>query len=911
MKKSRFLCMVLAAAMVLSTNIFKFDRIRAEDKIYATTSSPAIPVTVGEAVNLDDVMIEFSSNVYFRASDVNITVSDDSKDALKVENGKLSAGIAGLHSIKAEKNNIVKTVYVVARAGSEDDFVLFLDDFDTGLSDEYKRVEGFSSDIYVEEGFLYLKGNSLRSPRLLLPEFLDAFGDYEIEVVGTITEAAEPTRWVSIMYRSQNNNAQYLQMCVRKGATANNGLEIAENTGGWTVHKTASYKETIDSGKMYTFKVHVEGPDINYYINGEKVLSGKLDGYVRGGIGLQANNSTFKVDSIKVKYVAGKPGKAAGYTFFEIVQPDMGIIGGMAMSEFVESKEDLARIEELDIKPANIIFYMDKDLNATDKTFSKPYMGIEEAVISLMGVMTPTFYINDEQTANNLGDFLKENKLEDCFVMSSNPELVQIVRKKARITRGVIDFTEKYLEKESVTKDDLMEIRGIVNSNMASVCVIPSNIASRENVKFLYERLVSVWVNESDPLTTKKDAYNLLITGAHGIVSDNSRLVYETAMLMSGNKLLRVPLNVGHRGVPSLAPENTIEGALLAYEKGADVIEIDIHLTKDGIPVIIHDANTSRTCNGVSLEVRNSTVEQLKDLNANSGRTDFGEIKIPTLEEFYEAIKDLDVLVFVELKSTERELVTALREATLKHNMTDRISVITFHTSNITNMNREFPEMSVGYLMGASATGATSDFQTRSVLNIIQPYGTTYNPSYNYHSKDFFTKANMRGITTWPWTINNEVVYTYFLAGANGITTDTCQILAPFTKFLNVKKLEHKVEIGDSIKIEASRTTYGREEIDASKDVRVIFLEGEELATLKDGEITFKDYGTVVYALEYTHEIDENNSYTVYSKPVTVTVEELPVSSNTWLIIAIAAGVVVVAAAVILSIVFRKKKNNT
>lgn len=69
-----------------------------------------------------------------------------------------------------------------------------------------------------------------------------------------------------------------------------------------------------------------KGPEINYYINSEKVLSGKLEGYIKGGIGLQANNSTFKIDSLKVKYVAGKPGKA-GYTFFEIVQPDMGIIG--------------------------------------------------------------------------------------------------------------------------------------------------------------------------------------------------------------------------------------------------------------------------------------------------------------------------------------------------------------------------------------------------------------------------------------------------------------------------------------------------------------------------------------------------------------------------------------------------------
>ena len=88
--------------------------------------------------------------------------------------------------------------------------------------------------------------------------------------------------------------------------------------------------------------------------------------------------------------------------------------------------------------------------------------------------------------------------------MSGNPELVQIVRKKARMSRGVIDFTEKYKDKESVSKDDLMEIRGIVNSNMASVCVIPSNIANRVNVKFLYDRLVSVWVNAVNDLTQKK-----------------------------------------------------------------------------------------------------------------------------------------------------------------------------------------------------------------------------------------------------------------------------------------------------------------------------------------------------------------------------------------------------------------------
>ena len=87
-------------------------------------------------------------------------------------------------------------------------------------------------------------------------------------------------------------------------------------------------------------------------------------------------------------------------------------------------------------------------------------------------------------------------------------------------------------------------------------------------------------VNAVNDLTQKKMLTSLLHNRAHGIISDNTHLVYETAMLMSGSKLLRVPLNVGHRGVPSLAPENTIEGALLAYENGADVIELTFTLPR-------------------------------------------------------------------------------------------------------------------------------------------------------------------------------------------------------------------------------------------------------------------------------------------------------------------------------------------
>ena len=139
---------------------------------------------------------------------------------------------------------------MVARASADGDFVLFFDEFEAELLDGYRRVE-VSSDVYVENGFLFLKGQHSSVTKALLPEFLDDFGDYEIEVVGTNTDAAEQTRWSSII--SCRIIMRSICKCIRK-ATANNGIEIAENTGGWTVHKTASYKEAISSQD-----VHLQG----------------------------------------------------------------------------------------------------------------------------------------------------------------------------------------------------------------------------------------------------------------------------------------------------------------------------------------------------------------------------------------------------------------------------------------------------------------------------------------------------------------------------------------------------------------------------------------------------------------------------------------------------------------------------
>ena len=254
----------------------------------------------------------------------------------------------------------------------------------------------------------------------------------------------------------------------------------------------------------------------------------------------------------------------------------------------------------------------------------------------------PTFKISDEETCDAICEYLRANGIKDVFIMSEKDELVLRARKAYRICRGVLDLTEEFKGKTAVTEDELLTIRGRTNAALASVAVIPDTIALTENVKYLYDRLIAVWVCATDEVNTTAQAFYIAAAGGHGAITDNTGMMYDVIEnYMSGNKLFRVPLNIGHRGIPSQAPENTVEGSLTAYELGADCIENDIYITKDGQIAVMHDATTDRTTNG-KLSMEGSTLAELKELLANKQypkKAEYAEARIPSLEDYYEAFK--------------------------------------------------------------------------------------------------------------------------------------------------------------------------------------------------------------------------------------------------------------------------------
>ena len=108
----------------------------------------------------------------------------------------------------------------------------------------------------------------------------------------------------------------------------------------------------------------------------------------------------------------------------------------------------------------------------------------------------------------------------------------------------------------------------------------------------------------------------------------------------------------GHRGASAYAPENTLEAYKLAMEMGADGVELDVHLSKDGELMVIHDIDLDRTT-GFHGRVCDYTLAQLKELDASNGMEAYRGVKIPTLREVYTLLKPYGAMVNIEIKTTD------------------------------------------------------------------------------------------------------------------------------------------------------------------------------------------------------------------------------------------------------------------
>ena len=206
---------------------------------------------------------------------------------------------------------------------------------------------------------------------------------------------------------------------------------------------------------------------------------------------------------------------------------------------------------------------------------------------------------------------------------------------------------------------------------------------------------------------------------------------------------------IAHRGASYLAPENTVASAKLAWELGADAVELDVYLSKDNRLMVIHDKDTKRTCSGKkNLTIEKTPSTLLRDLDAGVWKGDgFKGEKIPFLKEMIETIPDGKKLV-VEIKCGS-EIIPILKRCIEKSGKADQIIFICFGWQTILDTQKEFPDNKC-YWLSSSKTGLS-----KKIKQVAENGLAGVNLKYSIIDEKVVELAKENGIEVLAWTVDD------------------------------------------------------------------------------------------------------------------------------------------------------------
>lgn len=236
---------------------------------------------------------------------------------------------------------------------------------------------------------------------------------------------------------------------------------------------------------------------------------------------------------------------------------------------------------------------------------------------------------------------------------------------------------------------------------------------------------------------------------------------------------------VAHRGASHDAPENTVASARLGWSQGADAVETDIHLTKDGRVIVCHDKTTKRTTGHDGL-ITAMTLAELRALDAGRWKgPQFAGEKLPLLEEQL-ALIPAGKTMLVEIK-TGPEIVPEFRRVLAAAGATERnVTVISFNLETLKAVRRELPAFRTLYLMGYKAPDAKDPKAKRppaidDVIRDAKAAGLTgLDLQYTWPLKSADVKrVRDAGLELHVWTVDDPAVARRWIGlGVASITTN-------------------------------------------------------------------------------------------------------------------------------------------
>lgn len=236
---------------------------------------------------------------------------------------------------------------------------------------------------------------------------------------------------------------------------------------------------------------------------------------------------------------------------------------------------------------------------------------------------------------------------------------------------------------------------------------------------------------------------------------------------------------IAHRGASGYAPENTIPAFEQALDMKSDYIELDIQLTKDLVPVVIHDGTVNRTTNGKGY-VKDYTLEQLMTLDAGSwfnekypmfAREIYAGLRIPTLDQVFERFgKEVAYMIEIKDPNLNSNIESVLNEHILKYDLTDYVSIHSFSEASL----RRFHAINASIPLYQIVWYDFSVYKiSESYINRLKTYAVGISPNFQKINAGYVAQVKNSGLKIFPYTVNYQVnMDKAVLWGVDGVHTN-------------------------------------------------------------------------------------------------------------------------------------------
>ena len=219
------------------------------------------------------------------------------------------------------------------------------------------------------------------------------------------------------------------------------------------------------------------------------------------------------------------------------------------------------------------------------------------------------------------------------------------------------------------------------------------------------------------------------------------------------------PLIIGHRGASAVAPENTMAAFRQALAVGADGIEFDVRLTRDGVPVIIHDSTLRRT-GGLPHRVADLTWAEISKIDVGSWFAgSFANETVASLAELFTLFQSNNSTLYLEMKcdspSEQQPLAEACVRMIVEHSLKERVIIECFQLPALKILKQIDPEIRTVALFEPTFTNP-SVFSDQRIINQTLDIGAAAIAlNHRLARAGLVQKAKLAGLHVAVWTVDD------------------------------------------------------------------------------------------------------------------------------------------------------------